>query len=218
MKAPGTFTLVVCLSLATTTLAQAQSLEDRLRSQLVSVTAQLRAAQSSQTELTAQKAVAEKERDALKAKLAAAQATKRPASASPDYQRLKAQADELAQANADLQSQLTAARSESRRLGEDFERERSLRDQTAAALTADRSDLSVCKEKNAQLLSVAKELLAAYSGVGMVDVLARKEPMTGLKRTQIERLEQDFGDRIYHGQLDVRPRTPPPATDKSPSN
>ena len=66
--------------------ARAQSLEDRLRSQLVSVTSQLRAAQSSQAELSAQKAAAEKERDALKAKLATAQRPRRsePA-ASPEY-------------------------------------------------------------------------------------------------------------------------------------
>lgn len=195
--------------------ARAQSLEDRLRSQLVSVTSQLRAAQSSQAELSAQKAAAEKERDALKAKLATAQRPRRSEPAdSPEYQRLKAEFDQMAAADADLKTRLAAAQADLRRAGEDAARDGAARDQSAAALAARETDLGVCRAKNAELIDTAKALLAAYRGVTVADVLARREPLTGLKRVQFEQAAQDYGDRIHNGRLDVRPRPSAQVADK----
>ena len=177
--------------------ARAQSLEDRLRSQLVSVTSQLRAAQSSQAEL----ATAQRPRRSEPA-------------ASPEYQRLKAEFDQMAAADADLKTRLAAAQADLRRAGEDAARDGAARDQSAAALAARETDLGVCRAKNAELIDTAKALLAAYRGVTVADVLARREPLTGLKRVQFEQAAQDYGDRIHNGRLDVRPRPSAQVADK----
>ena len=90
----------------------------------------------------------------------------------------------------------------------------SSRDQSAAALAARETDLGVCRAKNAELIDTAKALLAAYRGVTVADVLARREPLTGLKRVQFEQAAQDYGDRIHNGRLDVRPRPSAQVADK----
>ncbi|MGC1301289.1 MAG: hypothetical protein WA840_02840 [Caulobacteraceae bacterium] len=227
MRRPTLLTAsALVLALAGSGAARAQSLEDRLRAQLVAVTNQLRAAQAAQTgqaSLSAEKDAAEKERDALKAKLAAAEAklrtakrTPAPPTVSPDLDRYKALADQSAQADAQDKAALATAQAETERLNGELEQLRSEHDRITATLTSDEQSLTACKSKNAQAIKVAKDILAAYDKVGVVGALTRKEPFTGLKRVQIEQLEQDFGDRIYDSRLDVHPRAAaaPATTDK----
>src|SRR5476651_2445566 len=61
---------VVAVVGVTSTAAPAQTLDDKLRAELTSVLAQLHDLQNNQSTLQSQKAAAERERDALKAKLA----------------------------------------------------------------------------------------------------------------------------------------------------
>ena len=62
--------IVVLVSMSGAATAQSDSLENRLREQLRSTVTELRDLQSSQAALQAAKDKAEKERDALKAKMA----------------------------------------------------------------------------------------------------------------------------------------------------
>lgn len=207
--------------------AQAQTLEDRLRSQLVSVTAQLRQVQAGQGQLQAQAAAAEKDRDALKTKLATAQAQLRvarraPAATAPSISpaglaQAQAQSQQLAQANAQMQAELTTLRADNGRLTGQLDQLQGEHTRASTALATGEQGLAVCKAKNAQAIAVAKDILAAYDRVGLAGVLARKEPFTRLKRVEIERIEQGYGDRLYDSRLDARPRSNPVGGVKPPA-
>lgn len=208
--------LAAILLLATAGAVRAQTLEDRLRSQLVSTTADLRQAQASQATLQAEKDAADKARDALKAKLASLESQLRaarhapaPAAAPAELDAAKAETQHLAQVNSDIQAQLATAQVDNEKLGREVEALRRDRDQLTAAASAADTSLTACKAKNVQAITVAKEILAAYDRTSLVGVAVRKEPFTRLKRVQIEQIEQDFGDRLYDSRLDTQPRAKP---------
>jgi chromosome segregation ATPase len=194
--------------------ARAQGLEDQLRSQLVAVTGQLRAAQAQQSDLTARATAAEKDRDALKAQLSKVQAqlaaAKRKASGVSPAQLKAAQADaDQAKSQASTaQTQLTASQAQLQSLTAEVDRMKAEHDRATASLSTSETSLAACKLKNAQAIAVGKDILAAYSRITVADVLARKEPLTGLKRVRFEQLEQDYGDRLYDSRLDAKPRKP----------
>ncbi|MEH0196576.1 hypothetical protein V7S57_13405 [Caulobacter sp. CCNWLY153] len=199
-------TVALLTSLSTAAPVLAQSLEDRLRTQLVSVTTELRGAQSRQAALTAQKDTAEKERDELKRRLAAAEGqlrlTRRKlAEPVVDTGRIEALAQDVSQARAETQ----AARSETSKLQAERDQAIAERDRLKVEVGARDEALQRARKKNDQAVAVAKDVLDALSNVSVADVVARKEPLTGLHRVRIQKLEQDFGDRIYDSRLDVRP-------------
>jgi chromosome segregation ATPase len=196
--------------------AQAQSLEDRLRSQLVATTTQLQQAQAAQASLQADKAAAEKARDALKARLATTEAQLRaakraPPVAQPATDQQAAQLQQLTKANSEATTQLSDARTQVEQLGRELTALRAEHDRLDATAQAGVASLTACKAKNAQAIAVAKDILAAYDRASVLGVAMRKEPFTRLKRVQIEQLEQDFGDRIYDSRLDTQPRAKPSA-------
>lgn len=209
--------LAIVLGLTATGVAHAQSLEDRLRSQLVVVNGRLQELQNSQASLVAQKTAAEAERDALKRRLAASEAQARVArrdTSGPQLAQYKAQADQAIQAKTQGEAELVSARAQIARLTAQVQQDQVERERLSASLVEARSGAEAARAKNAEAISVAKEVLDAYSRVSVADVVARREPFIGLKRVQIEKLEQDYGDRLYGARLDVPPQTPPQTASK----
>jgi hypothetical protein len=202
--------LVIALSLAASAV-QAQSLEDRLRSQLTATVAELRDIKANQAALAAQKDAAEHDRDALKADLAAARAKLRTAAAprpeTSDADLAKAKAEQSALD----QVRLDAALVESRRLAQQLASLQGDQERQAGQLTANTEALGVCRTKHAQLTVVADDILGAYNHISGAGMLLRREPFTGLKRVKVQTRVQTFGDRLYEARLDVKPKTPPAA-------
>lgn len=211
--------LVAVLSLAAPSLigvgaVQAQTLEDRLRSQLTATTSELRDLKANQAALAAQKASAEQERDALKAELAAAHAklaAPAPRQGPSDTDLAKARAEQVA---AD-QVVLDSAQAENRRLGQQLASLQADQERRATELTADADALGICRAKHAQLASVANDLLAAYDHASGARMLLRREPVTGLLRVHVQNTEQSFADRLYDARLDAKPQTTPAAAPSS---
>lgn len=56
--------------------------------------------------------------------------------------------------------------------------------------------ISSCEQHNATLLSLDQELVARYKARGFFDVLLAREPFTGLKRVQLEKIAQDYEGRL----------------------
>ncbi len=199
--------LVALLSLAAASAAQAQTLEDRLRSQLAATVSELRNVKAGQADLAAQKAAAEKERDALKAELAAARAqiktASRPAGPSAD-DLAKARTE---QAAADL-TQLNSALAENLRVTQQLAALRADQERRGTELAADAEALGVCRAKHGQLTAVAADLLAAYDHASGAGMILRREPVTGLLRIKAQTTEQAFADRLYDARLDAKPQTP----------
>jgi DNA repair exonuclease SbcCD ATPase subunit len=196
--------LILCLT--ATGVAHAQSLEDRLRSQLVAVNGRLQELQNGQSALVAQKAAAEAERDTFKRRLAASEAQVRAAkrgASGPELAQYKAQVDQAVQAKAQGDVDLASARAEVARLTRQVQQDQAERERLSTLVVQAQSGAEAARAKNAQALAVAREVLDAYSRVSVADVVARREPFIGLKRVQIEKLEQDYGDRLYGARLDV---------------
>lgn len=53
-----------------------------------------------------------------------------------------------------------------------------------------------CESKNAELVQVNRELLDHYRKKGVFDALLQREPLTQLKRVEIENVVQEYQDRI----------------------
>jgi chromosome segregation ATPase len=186
--------LVLLLSAATVAPATATPLEDRLREQLQATTTQLRDLQAGQATAEAAKAAAEKERDALKAKLGSGgpDASRELASAKSQNAALRSQVEstksELAAASsraADTSARLASAEAELAQL-------RSKVGASTAAAASSAASLKSCLDANGRLVDTGRELVALHQkryGHGTF-------PPLQLLRTQIENEAQAMGDKI----------------------
>lgn len=78
---------------------------------------------------------------------------------------------------------------------------------TSRLATRDK-ELSVCTADNQKLGALSKELLSRYADKGMWDAMLVREPLTQIKRVELENLVQQYGDRITESQ--VAPATAAP--------
>lgn len=197
---------------------QAQSLDDKLRAQLRSVLDQLHALQNSQATLAADKASAEQERDALKAKLAAGGGARAPAAPPPaalaDLQQQRAEVARLTEANKQAQTEIERFRTAYAQVVASLQQTQAERDHKVQEADAATQALAVCDTKNIELVKIGRDVLAAYTKIGVLDALAKGEPMIGLKRVKMEQIAQDYGDKVYAAKFD--PRTVKPAAPAAP--
>ncbi|RTL52757.1 MAG: hypothetical protein EKK46_10440 [Rhodocyclaceae bacterium] len=59
-----------------------------------------------------------------------------------------------------------------------------------------RDTITTCEGKNVKLYRYGTELLQAYQGKGCASSLLQSEPLTGLKRVEIENLVEDYRDKL----------------------
>ena len=67
---------------------------------------------------------------------------------------------------------------------------------TKAQLESESRQYTSCREKNVTLASLARELANSYRQKGVLDILATKEPLTKLNKVKLEKLIQEYLDRI----------------------
>ncbi|WP_200937550.1 hypothetical protein [Variovorax sp. Root473] len=206
---------------------QGQSMEERLRAQLRVTTSQL---QQAQNELAALKAgqqpngaagpaaaapAGKSELEALKKELAQSQqqlAAERHArgQASAGSEQLRQQAQAAAEKAGAQVAQYRGAYDDLLKLARASEAERQ---RLAAEATTQRTALTQCEAKNAQLYAVGQEVLRAYETVDLGSVLASRQPFAAQSRVKFEQIAQQYGDKLYEGKFDVRAvNAPAPAT------
>jgi DNA repair exonuclease SbcCD ATPase subunit len=199
---------------------QGQSMEERLRAQLRVTTSQL---QQAQNELAALKAgqqpngaavsgsaaaapAGKSELEALKRELAQSQqqlAAERHArgQASAGSEQLRQQAQATAEKAGAQVAQYRGAYDDLLKLARASEAERQ---RLAAEATTQRTALTQCEAKNAQLYAVGQEILRAYETVDLGSVLASRQPFAAQSRVKFEQIAQQYGDKLYEGKFDVR--------------
>ncbi|CAB3647256.1 DNA repair protein [Achromobacter pestifer] len=187
----------------------AQSIEDRLRTELRSTTGKLQQIQSQQAQLTAAKATAEAERDAANKELATLRAQadslrKRVDRLEGDQETVKRQA----------QAQVASSREQATKVQSAFQtlegQARALQSEAATLktqLTQRDGEYQVCLAKNQEMYSAGRELLTAYESVGTGDLFAVRQPFSGRARVLFDEKAQEFGDRLYKSQVGAG--TPP---------
>jgi DNA repair exonuclease SbcCD ATPase subunit len=200
---------LMCGSLFTALPASAQSIEDRLRSQLRETTEQLHQLQDSQSQLQADKTVAEQQRDKALADLKQAQADlaaakgKSPAEAETERS-LAAEKASHAQDSQQLAKYKSAYED---LLGVSRSRDTE-RTQLQTTLKGQQTQLQTCEAKNVQLYQVGHEILDAYEHVGLGTVLSSREPFAQSARVKYDMIAQNYGDTLYAGKYDPRAVAP----------
>jgi chromosome segregation ATPase len=178
--------------------AHAQTLEDRLRDQLRATMNQVQQLQDQQASLQAAKTAAEKERDDLKAQLAAAKAQLAHASRNA--------AD--VQKEAALESQITQYKDAATQATGNVQQAQADRDKTQKALDEIQKKFGVCEDKNAKLYKTGNEILDAYENFDMGDAIGANEPLIGIRRVELENEAQGFDDRLHEGKYDPNAKMP----------
>jgi chromosome segregation ATPase len=178
--------------------AHAQSLEDRLRDQLRAQMNQVQQLQDQQADLQVAKAAAEKERDDLKAQLAAAKAQLAHASRSTvDVQK-----------EAELQAQVAQYKDAATQATGSVQQAQTDRDKVHKALDEIQKRLGVCEDRNAKLYKTGKDILDAYQNFDLGDAIGANEPLIGIKRVELENEAQGFDDRLHEGKYDPNAKLP----------
>lgn len=209
---------------------QGQSMEERLRAQLRVTTSQLQQAQNELAALKAGQATsapaaasaapAKSELEAIKKELAQSQAqlaaerhARSQASAGTEQLRQQAQAT-TEKATAQI-AQYRGAYDELLKMARAAEAERQrLATETATQRTA----LTQCEAKNAQLYAAGQEILRAYETVDLGSVLASRQPFAAQSRVKFEQIAQQYGDKLYEGKFDARAvNAPAPGAPASPA-
>ena len=138
-------------------------------------------------QLAEQKAAAETELGAVRKKVDGE--SRRAAALSRDVGALRAARDatasKLAETEAELRKTLEARRAaeaEGKRL--------------QAALAAEKQQLQVCTERGQELRKVSNEILGLYEKKSCLDSSLQREPLTGLKRIEIENAVEDMREKL----------------------
>ncbi|MDC7787024.1 hypothetical protein PQJ75_24820 [Rhodoplanes sp. TEM] len=171
--------------------AQAQSETDRLREALRSATAQTRMLEDQRTQLQARLAEADRARtalqgqvDQLKGQLKEVEVAHRTA-VETFNQKLEERNEVLERWKSAYAEAATVARTK------DAERAKFEGESNACKVRA-----KSCEGKNKELVKIGQELMRAYEGVTIGDIVGGREPMFGLRRVDVQNLLQDYGGKI----------------------
>nr|WKF56245.1 hypothetical protein HUO10_000695 [Paraburkholderia busanensis] len=188
-------------------VAHAQSIEDKLRSQLRTTTQTLRQLQDNQAQLQADKTAAEQQRDQALAQLKDAQAklavTTGKSGGEASAERALAteksshaqDARQLEKYKASYEELLTVSRAR------DAQRTQAQND-----VKQRDAQLQQCQAKNADLYRVGHEILDAYEHAGLGTFLASRQPFAQGARVKYDELEQRYGDALYSAKYDPAAR------------
>ena len=196
--------------------ASAQSIEDRLRSQLRETTLQLRQLQDGQSQMQAQLTSAQQDRDKAQAELKQADADLAAAKGRPDASAAAARALAAERAShAKDSAELAKYRSEYESLAAQSRTRETAIKTSDTQLAATKTALQTCEAANTKLYDVGHQILHAYEHVGLGTFLESREPFAQQTRVKYDRLAEEYGDQLYAGKFDPDART---ATAASPAS
>ncbi|MCQ6258697.1 DNA repair protein [Pseudomonas sp. Q11] len=185
--------------------AHGEGMEERLRAQLRSTTAQLQTLQSEQAQASAARQAAQDQaRQAqeqikqLTAQLSKAQALNEQLAGHE--QNLRSQAQAQVAASNDQIGKFKKAYDELLVLARGKEAERA---RLEGQLSERDTQVQQCSVKNQQMYEVAKTLLHAYETIDVTDVMKIRQPFAAKTRVRFEELAQGFGDDLYKNRFDA---------------
>ncbi|RON80983.1 DNA repair protein [Pseudomonas fluorescens] len=193
------------LGLLIATGANAEGMEERLRTQLRSTTQQLQALQSQQAQASAAQLAAQNEVKAAQAQIKqlTAELAKTKGLAEQlagQQQSLHSQAQAQVAASAEQTGKFKKAYDELLVMARAKEAERS---KLQAQLAERDTQVQQCSVKNQQMYGVAKQILSAYENIDVAEVMKIRQPFAGSARVKFEELAQGFGDDLYKTQFDA---------------
>ena len=193
------------LGLLIATGANAEGMEERLRTQLRSTTQQLQALQSQQAQASAAQLAAQNEAKAAQAQIKQLSAELAKAKGVAEQlagqqQSLHSQAQAQVAASAEQTGKFKKAYDELLVMARAKEAERS---KLQAQLAERDTQVQQCSVKNQQMYGVAKQILTAYENIDVAEVMKIRQPFAGSARVKFDELAQGFGDELYKTQFDA---------------
>lgn len=201
--------LCLALLLAGPAAAQEESDVGRLREALRRATVDLRTAQNQATALQsqlsqAQQTIATRDAEAKQLRTQIGQLQGRLDAAAEKADGLQAELDTAAATLETTRGELDQTRRGLGRTQGQLRDTEGRRATAQAGLDQTSGFLKACEAANDQLYKVGREVLAAYDGKDLGDVLTQNEPFTQLKRVEMETIIQDLQDKL----TDARYRKP----------
>lgn len=193
------------LGLLIATGANAEGMEERLRTQLRSTTQQLQALQSQQAQASAAQLAAQSEAKAAQAQIK--QLTAELAKAKGVAEQLAGQQQSL---HSQAQAQVAASAEQTGKFKKAYDEllvmaraKEAERSKLQAQLTERDTQVQQCSVKNQQMYGVAKQILTAYENIDVAEVMKIRQPFAGSARVKFDELAQGFGDDLYKTQFDA---------------
>ncbi|MGO1079006.1 hypothetical protein [Inquilinus sp. CA228] len=201
--------LCLALLLAGPAVAQEESDVGRLREALRRATVDLRTAQNQATALQsqlsqAQQTIATRDAEAKQLRTQIGQLQGRLDAAAEKADGLQAELDTAAATLESTRGELDQTRRSLGRTQGQLRDTEGRRATAQAGLEQTSGFLKACEAANDQLYKVGREVLAAYDGKDLGDVLTQNEPFTQLKSVEMENIIQDLQDKL----TDARYRKP----------
>ncbi|WP_426159364.1 DNA repair protein [Pseudomonas sp. TSRC2-2] len=197
--------LALGLGFVIATGANAEGMEERLRTQLRSTTQQLQSLQSQQAQASAAQLAAQNEARAAQAQIRQLTAELAKAKGLAEQlagqqQSLHSQAQAQVAASAEQTGKFKKAYDELLVLARGKEAERT---SLQAQLAERDTQVQQCSAKNQQMYGVAKQILTAYENIDVAEVMKIRQPFAGSVRVKFDELAQGFGDELYKTQFDA---------------
>lgn len=197
--------LALLLGMFLATSVSAESMEERLRTQLRSTTQQLQSLQSEQAQTNAARLAAENQLAIARAQIEELTGNLNKSSSQAEQlaaqkQDLQKQANDYAEKSTQLIDQHQQAYQELLTMARATETQRATLE---ASLKERDEQVSQCVVKNEQMYGVAKEILAAHEAMDMGDVMKIRQPFAGGARVKFEELAQIYGDELYQTIFDA---------------
>ena len=203
-------TRICCLVLAFSSLAaaatvSAETMEERLRTQLRSTTAQLQTLQSEQAQASAARIAAENQ--AKQAQVQIKQLMGELDKTRGLAQQLVGQQQNL---HSQAQAQVAASNEQTGKYKKAYEEllvlargKETERARLQTQLTERDTQVQQCSAKNQQMYGVAQQLLTAYEKIDVAQVMSIRQPFASSARVKFEELAQGFGDDLYKTRFDA---------------
>jgi hypothetical protein len=177
--------------------ARAQSETDRLREALRGLTAQARALEDQRAVLLAKQVESDRERerlrrenDALKKQIKESEQAYRQA-VDEFNQRLEERNETLEKWKGAYAEAADVARTK------DAERAK-----FEAEANSFKASSKACAVRNMALVKVSNEILQRYDDVTIGDILVAREPLTGIRRVEIQNMLQDYRDKVLEQKIE----------------
>jgi chromosome segregation ATPase len=218
MRLPAIAFATAALLLAAGAASGADDVEARLRQALRAATTQQRALEDEVATLRAKQSKSDRQVQELTATSADQTKTidqlhKEATELAAATGKLRDQATELAQklkaseqGLAETQASLTkwkAAYNEAADVARSRDADAKLL-QTQLGQTTQRAD--TCEAKNGELFKLGNEILKLYEGKGPLTALFEREPVTQIKRVELENLVQDYHSKLLDSRVSSRQR------------
>jgi chromosome segregation ATPase len=116
-------------------------------------------------------------------------------------QKLEKEAKDTEEALLKTRKELQETAKVSRELDHDLKKTTMEKQSLEANLKKTTRDLGQCVANNAELVIISEELVAKYKDKGLGSVILAKEPITQVKKVELEQLTQQYRDEIEHRKL-----------------